>query len=76
MVLAAKPEDLIRKRTIELLRTLIRENPTAGKDQLSRLASKQDIGRDVAIATLEQGEGKHWFSRKGPHNKSCYTAIG
>jgi hypothetical protein len=59
---------------IELLKSLIRSNPNCGKEELAKLASKEQnvnggkiIGRSQASSLLQQGIGEYWTAlRSGP----------
>jgi AAA domain len=61
---------------IEVLRRLIKENPTLGQEAIAKLASKQRVPRWRAVELLKAGEGKHWIVVIGSqHNKFRYRLI-
>lgn len=75
LVSARDPEKAKSREDINLLRGLIKQNPTLGQEALARKASEEGLPRDQAIRLLKEGIGKDWQIRRIGHNKFCFSLI-
>ena len=73
LVPAQDPVEGTKLNNVEILRSLILQNPNAGQEELAELAALQKIPRDQAIKLLKDGDGKYWRLRRIAHNKFLYS---
>ena len=69
------PEEAKLQEEIGLLRSLIKQNPTLGQEDLAKLAKGVGIPRDKAINLLKSGIGKYWELERIGHGKFCYSLL-
>jgi hypothetical protein len=70
------PEEIVRDLKNTTLCNLIRQNPTAGKQQLTKLAAESgQMSRDEASELLDAGESRLWTTETKAHGKLQYRLL-
>ena len=73
--LAEDPQAEGRRQKRQILRDLIRRNPSMGQEALAKQAATKGLGRDEAIDLLKKGIGKHWEVQKTAHGKFVFRLL-